>query len=754
MNRNISILSVTYRPGAERLDTNQQTLAAAALGWYAIAVVLVLTSTWLPAIVAVPPIVLALTFVPGILFLLAIDDTSEIGAVWMIYAMGTSIMLLMLLGLVINLTLPMVGIGRPISVGPLMSSVSLLVGILAAGALRFGEARELSIPMPSLFAPTPLAFFILPLASMLGVSFLNLTGENWLLVGVLIVAALVPLLAYLFVDRKWHAIGVWSLAMAVLYHDALKATATYPGNPSVVIVWEQGYWVPGIDGTGSLRNELLQHGVLFPAYAHLTDINVMTQMVIVNPLFVSFIPLALFVAFRRYVDSGLAFLATSLFVFAHPFYIQYPTAGREATPVLFLALLVVALGDRQTRPTARTVLFLLFGTGIVFTHYGTTYFVMVAMFGAAALLLVWVIADRVRDGAKRIRESVVTTVQSRPSMSSGAFSLTFVVFYTAVTFSWYLYTNGGASFALFPRHFSRVMEQLLAGDLTPSGGRTGARLQRDYGSEVIHFSRMIYLFIGVLMIIGLSVIYYHRFLEPEEYSFDDYFVAMGTVMLGLFGLTVVVRTWGGGRPMMITFVFTTVFAVFGAAWLGKTFSRVLGEQWSMSVPVSSGVVGLFAVLLAVLFVLNSGVATALGLDARPPSDVPLQDDDVHRETDLATHAWVINHHGGGSVYGDHRAFGHTDWLLPEIVARTKGPEGYGADGPQNDLDSLTELGAEPGYLLLLGHNEATGTFDRYDRTPSINIVRPEYRQTKIYTTGQSSVYQFEATSGEGAVDSE
>ncbi|PSP90558.1 hypothetical protein BRC90_01215 [Halobacteriales archaeon QS_4_69_34] len=737
-----------------RLSIDRRATVGLLVGLHLLAttmVVLTHVSAAVPLAVTTPPIVLALSFVPGALLLLSLERAADIDATWVTYALGLSLLLLMLLGLLVNVVLPVVGIDRPLSVAPLAVSISLLVATLAVGALLVRNGG-VTVGLPSLLDPTPLTFLLLPALSAIAISIFNRTGENLPLLALLTAVALVPFAVYLWGEARWHALGIWTLALAVLYHDSLDKSSTFSGNPVVVYIWNEGRWIPGTEVGGRLSTELLQHGTIFPMYARLTDLGIMTQMTVVNPLFVSFIPLALFIAFRQYVDSDLAYLAASLLVVAHPFYNQYPTAGRAATPVLFLALFAVVLTDGDIHPRSASFLALFFGTGIVVTHYGTSYFVMVAFVGAMALLvLLWGLTD-VRDGALRdgvesvrVRSKLVFEPIKR-QMSGAVFSWSLATFYVVVTFSWYLYTNAGRAFALFPRHLSRSLEQLLSD--SPEVGRTGARLQRDYGSEVIYFSKRIYMFIGVLMIVGFSVAYYRRFRHENEHEFDDSFLAISTAMFALFGTTVFIRTWGGGRPMMITFVFTAVFAVFGVLWLGRALELACDMDLAPNIPVSGETVAMsmFAVLLAVLLVLNSGVATAAGLDARAPSQIPVQGED-YQETDLSTHAWVIDNREDGNVYGDHIAFGQTDWLLPAIATRTGGPTAYGGERPRNKLDQLTRPEAESGYLLLLGHNEETGSFDRYASRQPIDVVRPEYRENEVYTTGRSTVYYFDTDAG-------
>lgn len=745
---------VSWDSASGHLSIDHRVAVGLLAGGYVIAVAMVVlahVSSTVPPIVTTPPIVLALSFVPGALLLLSVDPTENIGARWLAYALGVSLMLLMLLGFVINITLPFVGIERPLSVVPLVVAISVLVAAVAIGAVVFRDS-DVTVKAPSLFAPTPLTFLLLPTLSVIAISVFNRTGENLPLLAVLTAIAFVPLAVYLWVDAGWHALGIWTMALAVLYHDSLTRTSTFSGNPVVVFIWKSGRWIPGTEVGGRLSTELLQHGTMFPMYARLTGLDIMTQMTVVNPLFVSFIPLALFIAFRRFVKSELAFVAAALFVFAHPFYNQYPPAGRAATPVLFLALFAVVLTDTDINPSTASFLSLLFVTGIVFTHYGTTYFVMVSFAGGIALLAVlWgfdgMFVTVLQDGRDNLHTSVRTALRSvRRQSAAAVFSWTVVMFYVVVTFSWYLYTNGGRAFGLFPRHVSRSLEQLLTN--SPEVGRTGARLQRDYGSEVIYFSKRIYIFIGVLMAIGFTVAYYRRYrhgnggrLQPR----DDAFLGIGTAMFALFGTTVFIRTWGGGRPMMITFVFTAIFAIIGVVWLGRRLELACDTDWIPNIAISgeTTAVSMYAVLLAVLFVLNSGVATAAGLDARAPSQTPVPSEE-YKETDLATHAWVIDHYEDGNVYGDHIAFGHTDWLLPAIATRTEGGALYGGERPRNQLGRLTEPNAQSGYLLLLGHNEETGSFDRYARSQPTTDVRPEYRENKVYTTGRSTVYYFDS----------
>jgi uncharacterized membrane protein len=680
------------------------------------------------------------------LLLFSARELREVRAKTICYAFGLSLYLLLILGLGINLGLPALGIERPLAIGPLIVSISVLVGLLAVVAAVRYDNDKIGVTIPEVRSPVPIAFATLPFLTIIGINILGRTGQNWLLLICLLLVAIGPLAIVMTKSSEWHGFAVWTMSLSVLYHDALAPGKTFPGSPYVVRIWKAARWEPGTNSGGQLATELLQHGTIFPVFANLSDLNIMTQMLVVNPLLVSFIPVVLFVAFRNYIRSEWALLGASIFMFAHPFFNQYTTAGRSATPVIFLALFALALSDSDSSPMVRSVLLLVFLNGVVFTHYGTSYFVMVALCGSLGVMLVLRLIDQRMELSRLslprgLEAGVPSTVTERAGLS---WSLVF--FYVAITFSWYLYTNAQRAFALFPRHLADSINQLLIGSAGPDAGRTAARLQRDYGSPAITYSKTIYVIIAMLIFVGLAVTLARRFFRPDDYTLDDSFFALGGTMLGIFGLTLIVRTWGGGRPMMITFVFSLLFAVVGMAWAGEHLERFFESRYTRDAfprITQKHVAGGFALFVGMLFIINSGFASALFLPGIAPSNVPLSDGETNLETDVQTHAWLIDHRATGNVYGDHIAFTHTDHLAPAIAARTEDGIQYGPERPRGDVSTLQESGKGPGYLLILGHNAESGEFDLYLETAPLEFVDERYTRDKIYTTGQSWIYSFD-----------
>jgi uncharacterized membrane protein len=732
--------------------------------FYAIALLIALIPG-IPVVLSAPLVVVALSFVPGTLILALVTDNQRVDASFVVTALGLSLLTVMITGVVMNLLLLPLKINRPLSAGPLSVSISVIVGFTAL-ILSRSDRPAIHIPAGQTDLRRFMLLALLPLWSISSVTILNRTGYALPIIVVLSLVAVIPFIATFVESEDWHAFGIWSLATAILYHDSLYVYSGFGGSPGVVTAWEAGRWTPGIEEAGPTSITLLENGVLFPAFARLAGVNVLTQMEVINPFFVSFIPITMYVTFRRFVESDVALLGSSIFVFAHPFYLQYPTAGRAATPVLFLVLLGMVATDERLDLLETSFLSLLFATGIITTHYGTAYYVLAAVVIATILGLSyqsidsWV-SNKERKSAARLVSDVVRSqdVLDCADGRTSAFSWTFLLFYGAVAIAWYMYSVEGAKFKLLPNHASRVLNQLVQGTIFVGGSTQ--RIQRSYGGEAISMSKTLYILLAVLIMLGLMVAHYKRFWSETKPDIDDSFLALSTGLFGLFSITVLFQTWGGGRPLMIAFSFTALFAVLGFLWVNDRVISVFDHCLSSdTVPISNRTAKSgFALLLIVFFLLNSGVASAVALDGRAPSNVPLHPEidnstnpsvrsDGFRVVDTQTHVWINNHHtrtrdDWGKVYADTTGSGQTDWYRPRIEMLSDGHSAYYEWWkPRGELHELAANRSRPGYVLLMGHNTEmrTLTIGNSEQIP-LKRVRPALStRSRIYTTGDTNIY--------------
>jgi len=736
---------------------------------YGFSVLMMALAHVLPSILTAPFVVLSLSFVPGTLLLLSlVRGRTAVEAEHVLYAFGGSLVVLMFVGALVNILLPLVGVTKPLMPIPLGAGVSLAVGLLAAVAYNQNPSGTLSVRVPPLWSPEFLGLLLLPLLSVVGVHLINTTGVNLLILLVLLAIGAVPLIALRRLSDQWYSLAAWTVSVAILYHKSLWQYAGFGGRPHGITAWEAGRWSPGVISIEQYSSELLQNGVLFPLFARLSDLFIITQYEVVNPFFVSFLPLALYVAFRRYARTDVAFLGAMVFAFAHPFYYQYPTAGRSATPVIFLALFGVALSNENLSAGSRALLAMMFLLGIVVTHYGTSYYVAAALAIALVILYLLRVIDEIAYGHFQQVAPMSDggeTVGMRPKSKYKIFTISTVTYFIVSSIGWYIYTRQGWKFDLLPKHIYDNLMTLIRG--SGEGGRTAARVQETYTSVSIQVSKYLYILIAILIVVGLTVVYYRRLVRRES-QFDDYYLTIGTALFGIFATTLVLSNWGGGRPMMISFSFTAVFAVIGALWIvnvGKRLSASANQylpdtvspaklKAKISIDRSLGAY-MFASLLLVFFVLNSGVAAATVFDESAPSNVPAQaaltesqspqnQVTVHRGTDIATHIWMIIHFDERhAIYGDTFGARQFDWYRPSVAARTSSVGGgYTSDTKPKVISvSRQRSGTQPGYLLIMGHNvELDAVWPSKFNDPSTLRELNIDRRNRIYSTGESHVY--------------
>ena len=710
-------------------------------------------------------IFLDLTFVPGMLLLVAFDEL-EVELERLLYAMGASLVLVMATGVVLNLALPAIGIGRPLSIPYLVGGTTVLVGILATVAYnrasRRGDRLDLYRAVGRPLTPAVPLFALLIPGTALALDVLEVFDNNVPLLVVLTLIALVPLGVTIVRRFHWHAFAVWCMSLSLLYHSTL-APGAFGGSSVPMHIMEVQRWTPGIENTASTTTSLVPNGILYPTYATLIDIPYYMQTSFVNPILVSLLPVILFVAYRKYVTDTMALLGVSIFMFAHPFYRLYPGGGRVATPVIFLALIGLLIADDELEPVRVHVLAIMFAAGLVISHYGTSYFAMLAFFGAFLSLSLLPYVERwLSDSVGGIRSEIHDWVQiTSRNDETKVVTVTFVSFFAVLVMAWYMYTSGGNHFSL-PKHIARSLGALFGGDFFT--GSTANRVTKSYGpgTQSITYSRYIYMSLIGLMGVGIATELFRRLRRSVETLFDDEFLVVGGIFLATAGSSFVLPTgWGGGRPMMIAFTFSAVFAAVGAvalARLGWTVLERAIENWH---PLAEGQAvriaqSALAVILAVFLMLNTGVLAATAIGGTAPMTVPLetnleesQNPDfrarAYVDTDVQTHAWLLDHRSGEyGIRGDLIASGQTDKYRSSIAFTMEKDVvfPYSGGGVDGYLDQLGES-RDTRYVLIFGHNQNLDVYtlnSTYESKPLDPLHDEIEARSRIYSTGNSAIY--------------
>jgi len=695
--------------------------------------------------------VLYLTFVPGTLVILALDLKLASITRAVLYAFGASLFVVMAVGGVMSLAYPSLGIERPISLWPLLGTSVVLVAALTV-VVRSREF-EYRFPLAPLFSPLPLALLLLPFVSVFGTYVYAQSGNNLPLLYMLGGIGLAPVVvAVRNRDSRWYGLAVWCMAMALLYHAGLWPFGG--GHPEFAMTMEQGRWMPNaVKGRGSL----LPNTVLFPVYAVLTGFTIEAEWTVVNPFLVSFLPVALYEVYRTQVDDSQALIATCIFMFAYPFYTLYPGAGRVATPVLFLALLGLVFTDEALSEARKALLTLAFGAGVVVSHYGTAYVVMFALLIGA---LVYLVLTRLDSAGARLRgwSGRVPGVRSDESLALSerarvnAFRPPFLAFYSTLAMAWYLYTAKGVKFRQLPAKISDAVYGVL---YTQATGSATNVVTKEYGSEIVAQTRLFYILLGVLMFVGFIYALYRRVVTRDALTSDQYY-ALAAGHFAIFAGSALPSGTGFAvaRVMMIIFTFAAPFALFGVDGIRSGLSRVAGVV-SVSNPVSSRVsTTLFAGIVCVFLLMNSGVTAELVQKDFAPSKKVSTDRLVNsenpyeraravecRECDINTHFWLYsNANQSIQAYGDEYVESQTDFYASEISVRSDfspGPNYY------TPIWSARTGVNETAFIVLLPRNIDTGGVYRTKSNWVSNEKLDELfeRSHIVYRSQETVIYQ-------------
>ena len=708
---------------------------------------------------------------PGLLLLTFVGVRNQPPLTLLLYAVGLSVMTTMALGVGISLLYPAVGIERPIAELPLVATLAGVNLALTAAVTVRGDADAVVTALPS-SVPTNASLLLLtvPFLAIVAISTLNRLDTN---VGVILFLAglsLVPLLALSrYVDSRVYALVVWVSALGLLYYKSLWS-GSYPIEMWMhQMVIEQGRWVPVLGGDitalpdirGMGQEGVLPDAILYPIYALVADVKMMTQLEVINPLLVSMIPLGMYETFRRYVPDGDALLGTFVFVFTFRFYSQhYPNAPRDVMATLFLVLVALLITDDRLGQRTSRGLALVFAAGIAVSHYGAAYLSIGAFGFALAGLIVLKVLEH--DMWRSPRGLDIRPIRGAIKVVDPVF----IAFMAAFVMAWYLYTGGSLKFEILVETIADIAS------VTEASGLASERVLSDKPFSVERTRNLI---VGGFALMGLGAAVDGLQKVFTGYSVvDEEYLALTVGMVGVFGLTFtgIGTGFGQGRILMLTLALGSLFIVL-APYSVPEVGRVLGRRYASAEWLHERVTKRFtpariqtfiAVYLCVFLLFNTGViaeTVTRGQDYGPSiivnnERIANSEDPATRarskgciECDIQTHVWTLNNGVDGASVYDGGLSNNYYWYGHSIAA---GVDGFVDDYLltnhsmlfQRELPTEWSGVTEGSYILLTEDNYDSGwVFMSQEEPTSLRSAEVALNASdRIYTSGRSTVYRY------------
>ncbi|RAP52610.1 MAG: hypothetical protein BZ138_02930 [Methanosphaera sp. rholeuAM270] len=327
---------------------------------------------------------LYMSLVPGII-ILRILKLHKLGNTFTtLLSVGLSILSVLVIGLFMNQVYPLIGIMHPIETVPLLVTFTvynmLLLAIAYTQDKEYFHNSSSKLSMKLLTSNQFICLCILPLIAIIGAYTLQYDGRNEIqILLLLLICLLVLAMAWGYLKKDYYHIAIFSIAISLLYYSVLISNHIWGYDiffeyQFATYVIKNGIW----DHTWPhAYNAMLSVVMYAPIYNKLSGMTLTWILKFIYPFLFSLISIGLYKIFEKRTGGKIAFLAAFFFIayngFSYGWMVQM---ARQQIAEIFLVLLVWLMIDRKIPQNKRKILYLLFGVGLILSHYSVTYLFM------------------------------------------------------------------------------------------------------------------------------------------------------------------------------------------------------------------------------------------------------------------------------------------------------------------------------------------------------------------------------------------
>lgn len=693
------------------------------------ALVLVLIVLNLPVIRQIV-VFLYLSFVPGFLLLSLFKHERISFLEETILSIGLSLAFLMFLGLFTNYLYPLFGISNPMSPFWLIVSISGAILVLYTVACywkRLPERTHIGLR----FYPVLLVIVCIPFITVLGAEQVNLVGNSSVLLILMLLdcCVLLACLSKKLIPRHLFPAVTWVLAFSLLFHISLSS--------SFLIGWDvhTEYYFATLTSANSYWNSAILHQyngmlsmtilpVIFSAFLGL---EIEWVFKIIYPLIFSLVPVGLYLAYRKKINPTAALFAVGFFMATETYYVQMLGLARQMIAEFFFMELIMLLTlGHKLSPHVREVLFVVFGAGLIVSHYALSYIFWTYLVVAFCMTQVLKRTDKLKEQLVTFRVLISYSV--------------FVIF-------WYFFVSPSESTAL-EDFITHIAQNIL---VQASGPGVGG-LMPTYLSGFHNVSKYLFLLVQLVVVIGISTLLFKR----GRRRFGLEFSSMSITSLFILILCIVVPSFASSLNMTrfyhIAQFFLALFIVFGVIVIANLFSRITVKVSSIkgrASHVRKKLLPFLVVMLLILyFLFQTGFIYEVAHDV--PTSISLSRNRIRE--------WPPSLN---DLYIDEPEFKSATWMSfyrsqQSIVLADDGVKyltSYAFVSPDQikSLDSAKQLlfadkQSNTSYVYLGRLNVVNGLAEGPKRLQNMSDFSIILNQVNlIYSNGESEIYQRQST---------
>jgi len=555
-----------------------------------------------------------LTFIPGII-ILRILKLHKLGNIeTLLYTVGLSIATLMFTGLFMNTVYPLFGISGPISITPLIITISVVVLILCI--LSYVRDKDFSNPsfidVKDVLSPPALFLCLIPFLSIFGTYLVNFHHSNIILMLLIVILALIVVLIAFdkFIPKNLYPLAVFIIAISLLFHRSLISMYIIGWDIHIEyylvnLVKLNSIWDPTMYST---CNAMLSLVMLAPIYSIITDMSITWVFKIIYPLLFSLVPLGLYQIFQKQTNDKIAFLSCFFFVSLFTFYTEMLALARQQIAELFLVLLILVMIDKNMDKMKRSFLFIVFGISLAVSHYGLSYIYMFCLISAWLILVLAENPDvqKLRENYhdKFGKKTVNPARNPVPLKVDRTISSTFVLLFTTFTLAWYLYVSSSSAFNAIVHIGDHIANSIFTDFLNPEAAQGLHIIMVETVSPLhdvakyLHLLSQFFIFVGMItLMLKRKEMKFER--EYSVFSLVNFVICFGGIALPFFASSL-----NTTRLYQITLIFLAPFCVIGGITFFNVLTRFVKASWTDQRARSS--LKVLSVFLVIFLLFNSG----------------------------------------------------------------------------------------------------------------------------------------------------
>jgi uncharacterized membrane protein len=404
------------------------------------------------------------------------------------------------------------------------------------------------------------------------------------------------------------------------------------------------------------------------------------------------------------------------------FYTEMLSLAKQQMAEIFYMLLICAMLNKDMDSFKGKALYIVFGIGIVMSHYGTTYLYM--LFSLVAFFI------------------MVYILKHKSKVFAQGAILLFIVF----GLSWYMYTSSSSAFNTIVHTGDHIASSIYIEFLNPEASQALAIVGKASKSPLHQVVKILYYISQFFILIGITELVL-SVLKREEIKFDKEFAAFSIMSFGIFLVCAFVPHFTHmniHRMYHILMFFLAPFCVIGGMTVFRVLSRVVRASWTNESERSS--LKVLSVFLVIFLLFNSGFVYEVAKDH--PGSISLSQESVkeygdvkhknslyagyYPEQDIFSIKWISkNRDNETKIYADlsHKLLPFTSYgMMPDEHLLTNTTKVSG--------DAYIYLGyVNVHYGLMNGPHFGNVCWNLTDISPLLN------EKSIIYTNGGSIIYR-------------